>query len=79
MFILPEEGKPTMADSCPRPVRILCDVKVNFVLIVLFCKFWLYIWIITTTLNSFQDEGDVFNHVEPHENGGQDSCDCNSQ
>jgi len=40
MFILPEEGKPTMADSCPRPVRILCDVKVHFVVIVLLCKFW---------------------------------------
>jgi hypothetical protein len=39
-FILPEEGKPTMADSCPHPIRILCDVKVNFVLIVLLCKFW---------------------------------------
>jgi len=29
-----------MADSCPRPVRILCDVKVHFVVIVLLCKFW---------------------------------------
>jgi hypothetical protein len=79
MFVMSEEGQPTTADSCPCHVCILHDVKVNFVLIVLLCKVWFYVWIITTNLNLFQDEEDVNNHEEPHENGGQDSCDYNSQ